>query len=770
MKLLGIDWGDVGKSAFGGLHLAGKTVASAFGFGSAAQSLEQLEAGAGLLPDWAKSTPGIAQQGGAAISNPDYVVIQPQGSTTGTTIVAPAGVAVVGGRRFDGNGYQHGEPFGKRFSFGYDSPARVDITAKDGKKTSLTTVQKVLFCGGAEQRSAIMGFDFDDEDLLGETPGDFTVGHYHEPGLLGETPGDFTVGRDLAELLPHLGPTRGIPSPTASPRRLAPPRATRAIPSPEQARNPYLVGADMLGATTLKKPGPRAGFVTKTAPATGRQYVAIKLNAPHGNSAKAHAASIANARDAAKHATQVASSIKQQLAKTKVIGAAATGMSHLMAAKLAKAADALSKTASKTKSAADSHEKFVSTSASKLKAGVAAAKKQAHIIGAHWEEIVGAHWEEIIGDEEMSAAVACLVGQTDDSTPPPADSGTAPATAVPGPGTPGPEESALGPAPTTAPPLVPGVDFTPEPTPASQDTAFYDSSMTANAGVVYYDGSLKFSLADHNTVGSFSRMYQPISAAAAGGGAPGDASGFELHDDGWYYYYASNYHDAVQDQRWQRAADETAQQRSDTSKKNGWGPIVGNPNGWTAGLRLETDTGKFFWFRDKAPAQFTAADDLARLNKARLDYQTQLTAARADDLQAAAQDKANQKTANDIAAQTATQAAQQAQQLQAAQAAADVAATQQATQQAALEQAQQQAELEAAKQQSALDIQMQQAQLQYAQQHPEVFAPPAAPDQGPPDQGPPPDEGPQEEAPPSEENVDWGESSSAETDLVGRGR
>lgn len=56
-EVLGLSISDVGRNVFGGVHTAGKVLASAFGAGSLAQSVENLEAGAGLLPDWARSAP-----------------------------------------------------------------------------------------------------------------------------------------------------------------------------------------------------------------------------------------------------------------------------------------------------------------------------------------------------------------------------------------------------------------------------------------------------------------------------------------------------------------------------------------------------------------------------------------------------------------------------------------------------------------------------------------------------------------------------------------
>lgn len=63
--IVGVDWGDLGKNAFGGVHSAGKVLASAFGAGAVVAPVEQLESGA--LPDWAKSAPAAAKPGAIAL-------------------------------------------------------------------------------------------------------------------------------------------------------------------------------------------------------------------------------------------------------------------------------------------------------------------------------------------------------------------------------------------------------------------------------------------------------------------------------------------------------------------------------------------------------------------------------------------------------------------------------------------------------------------------------------------------------------------------------
>lgn len=167
MKVLGVDWSDL----FGGVHEAGSAVLSAFGAGAVAKQLEQVEAP--YLPDWAKSaTP--AGTAGVGVSAPDFVVLLHKGASQGETLSNAAAVVVVGGKRFDGNGYQHGESFGKHFSFGYDGPSRVDVMTKDGKKTSYNDIDKIIFCGGSETQTKVNG----------EVVGDFNWYSFLDPTAL----------------------------------------------------------------------------------------------------------------------------------------------------------------------------------------------------------------------------------------------------------------------------------------------------------------------------------------------------------------------------------------------------------------------------------------------------------------------------------------------------------------------------------------------------------------------------------------------------------
>lgn len=148
-ELLGVDWNSVGRNIFGGVHLAGKSVLSAFGAGAAAQSLESVETGAGILPTWAQTgpIPGSGPQVDTVVNAPDALVITTTSGQTGI-VNNVASVHVVGGRRFDGNGHVPGAA--DKFSFGIGDPVRVDVLTKTGAKATTGDVKVILFQGGTE--------------------------------------------------------------------------------------------------------------------------------------------------------------------------------------------------------------------------------------------------------------------------------------------------------------------------------------------------------------------------------------------------------------------------------------------------------------------------------------------------------------------------------------------------------------------------------------------------------------------------------------------
>lgn len=150
LDALGVDWSDLGKNVFGGVHLAGKTVLNVFGMGQLGQSLEEMESKAGILPDWAAGQ--LAAPAGTTVVSPDHVAVIKQGASgllaRGFSDIAR--VTVTGGRRFPGNGYRSGDRLGTTFSFGYEGPVSVEMVDRQGRKAGMNDVRQILFLGGIE--------------------------------------------------------------------------------------------------------------------------------------------------------------------------------------------------------------------------------------------------------------------------------------------------------------------------------------------------------------------------------------------------------------------------------------------------------------------------------------------------------------------------------------------------------------------------------------------------------------------------------------------
>lgn len=197
-EFLGAD--DWWNHAFGGLHVAGRTIASAFGGAGLADAAEALESP--ILPDWAKrggpadirvfdnvaltavtakkaaktGKPEDIAKAAAAVQlqakaesdkQPDVSVVKPdyiaivhknvQPSDIPNWVPGVFAVGVFGGKRFDGSKpvYEpkRGRP-GKTFSFGYTDPSRVDVVTQKADGTNLITtlkdVRQIIFAGGAE--------------------------------------------------------------------------------------------------------------------------------------------------------------------------------------------------------------------------------------------------------------------------------------------------------------------------------------------------------------------------------------------------------------------------------------------------------------------------------------------------------------------------------------------------------------------------------------------------------------------------------------------
>lgn len=814
-NILGLDIADLGRNVFGGVHMAGKVLASAFGFGGAAQSLENLETKGGLLPAWAKSGGGTEAKPEtqiAAVVSPDYVVVMRTGFPQPVLLTAPTSVRTVGGSRFDGNGYQQGEPFGKRFSFGVDKPTQVDVTMKDGRKTSFTDAQRVLFMGGTEAQTKISGiersaFMSTEYDVLGRR----VLGELAAAGDEDAAQALTDVIDDQINVIPATGDDYTVGMASMDRRRA------------------YLKGADILGAMARStphlpetKPRATAGVVVKRSPATGRTFTSLHLLPTKKTD---HAASIKNARDVGNRAIKVGNTIKASL-KTAVHGlgaAAAKPGARASTLQIQKAADAAIKAGNDVLKRANTQDTLVKTLVAKKDTGVRAVQaklnpkgggqkikgellghlhealsadlvNQAYdnftvghhhdVVGADWMEIVGNDWMEIVGDDPPPIPDPLNPGYMTDGSPDPSYSGGAvpyspPTGASPATGTayggsstlPGPPDYGAGPPPTGAPPLQANVDYIPDPGYAT-DVTVYRGDLPL--GAVVYDGSQAI---PDKGLGSFTKMIPPGRLPGGAGPDFGDGSGFFVDGSGhWHYWGASFYNDGISVDL--RTKDPNDQERASlptlaqSSINHNWGPLVGNPQGgWTKGLRYNIDKDQWFWFYDKAPTWATAADTQARATKAALDYKAMVTAGAADYAQAVAQDKldaANAATAaKQQAASDASMAHQQAQDLATAQNQAQIQAQQAQAQQAQLDQQWQAAQTQLQQQRAAMlqqRAQEEQQQSAYLQQHPELYAQmlqPAPMDQGgyPSDQGgfgggyAPTDQGDQGDG------VDWGDSS-----------
>ncbi|MDO8681562.1 MAG: hypothetical protein Q7R30_23860 [Acidobacteriota bacterium] len=119
-----------------------------------------------------RANPIVDPRFGDIIANPEYVAVLRIGSDKTDLLGDLSQVVVAGGKHFAGNGYQPGEGFGQHFSFGYDTPARVDFTTKSGLSASLMDVSKIIF-GGGQTTTRVAGLEeeMSADKILGELIG-----------------------------------------------------------------------------------------------------------------------------------------------------------------------------------------------------------------------------------------------------------------------------------------------------------------------------------------------------------------------------------------------------------------------------------------------------------------------------------------------------------------------------------------------------------------------------------------------------------------------
>lgn len=313
---LGVDWGNVGRTAFGVVHKAGGVVLNVFGQKALAQQLEAVEAKAGLLPDWARSTP-VATTGAPAttVTAPEYVVFVRPSNPKGDVLQNVSTVSVTGGTRFAGNGYRPGEGIGRRFSFGVDAPFRIDFTMKTGEKGTVTDATRVLFLGGAESESVgedLCGFyGMTDDDLVGWSTTDTILSIFNPAYLIYKAAGGKTPGEKEPAGMAPSGPPQDYTKTAAHQQaqaRLAAAQASLAaaqakaataptsytitpvsIPSFKLEESPmsadYVFGTELLGAVpAIRKPppGPRPGKVQIGPP----PFKPVKVVSSKGRAAK----------------------------------------------------------------------------------------------------------------------------------------------------------------------------------------------------------------------------------------------------------------------------------------------------------------------------------------------------------------------------------------------------------------------------------------------------------------------------------------------------
>jgi len=294
---------------------------------------------------------------------------------------------------------------------------------------------------------------------------------------------------------------------------------------------------------------------------------------------------------------------------------------------------------------------------------------------------------------------------------------------------PGPPDYGAGPTPTaaTAAPQ-PEIDYTPSSDIDPNDwQEFYTSDpsgMLPNGsvgtpvpiGAVYFDGSRPIPF---RGVGNATCFYGTLPDGSQPKG--GANSGYEWHGSGGFdwalvlqgpgggYNGGKNY---------DKVSNPDAAMISE-SQKNGWGPLVGNPQGgWTNGLRFDVAKMAFFWAYDLAPSWAQDPIRQAALNAAILAWQAAKTAGQADYVAAQLQDKLDAQTAQANARAQAQQDLQlgMQQQVFSQQQAQQQAQLDLQTQQAAMAQQAQYDQLDAQQQASDIQAQQLQDQLYYAQQ------------------------------------------------------
>lgn len=402
----------------------------------------------------------------------------------------------------------------------------------------------------------------------------------------------------------------------------------------------------------------------------------------------------------------------------------------------------------------------------------AAAMIDYEMIGEPWMEIVGhgdrsvgaAEWTEIVGDAQafdddvLGAALANeIIGQEEQPTD---YTETTSASGMPGP----PDYGANAMMGLSGPPTIQDAiaamtaESEPDPFPDGSDGIFWDcpTNDSLPVGAIVFDGQRPMTQDGQGRggVGNHSFYFGQWSGPPKGG--PG--SGYSLHNDGWWLFLAGTQpsKDYSGGKNYDKVGDADYGMVFE-SQKNGWGPLIGNPNDWERGLRFSPSGPKgprWFWYFNQAPDWAKHAVVQQRLNDLMVQYQAAVTAGQTDYVAAQIQDQLDQKTAADEDRKTALQDAELARQQQ--------VFDQQQAQDAAKQEAQAQAlamqQQAIYQQQAATSAKLESAQAAYFAAHPEAIYT-QAPEGGGGEEGEAPYYG-EEEAPYAEEEAptDWGDS------------
>lgn len=711
------DWSDIGKNVFGGVHTAGKILASAFGGAPLVAQVERLEQP--ILPEWAGGAP---PPGSVLVTGPQaFVIVRQSGAVDGSTTARS--VLVTGGSRIAGDG---------RFDFGYDGVARLDVVAKDGRKASGTDVKAILFRGGSESSPTVVKGD----TMVTEYGGKYVE---NEPGE------SFEVARNI-----YIHGTD----------------ICGALSGPQASRANFVIRKTARGrtftslATTPRKGDIRASVANARDVGRRAVQVANRINSTlsrlpttvRGATPQRQARRQVTIVEMRKLAGQLAAAGKKLIDKGEKLDAGAKKAdARLKAGTMALAAKQFRGMGARAGRVlapgvlAPGAVRQATVTRAAPAAAVRAAQRASVVgdyeIGAY--EVLGDAWEvlgeelwgdyevldaelsalhyEVLGDAEADAAQAAAEAEAYAAFGPrPGESGpTAPSTGEPagassyasapvGAPVTGPESNyGMGPPPTEAPPPAPGT-FTPG-TPPETDQNIYDSTKMPLAGIVYYSGEKGL---PRDGMGSWNRYYGDRGTAEGGSGFYWDGESWRQRDKtGPAAYHDSDPLSAANiDWMIKLSAGDPATLAA--WPYTPYGPLVGSPNGWTKGLRFDVSNRSWFWFLDQAPKWATVVQDLERLHQAQVDYETALTANKTAYLEQVAQDKLDAQQSRNLARQQALDDANTARQQQELE-----------TRAAQLEQqmAEQQQRYEG--QMADLDVREQSAMMSYFEQNPEeMFA------------------------------------------------